>query len=723
MFTAALISTSKTRTVVVLCCTLALAATLFAANLPTPPESGKQAVTDTYHNTDVTENYRWLEDFENTTVQEWNTAQNVYSREILDKVAARPAIKEFLTELMGGEATDYYYLKSQAGVLFAFKFQPPKEQPLLITLESPFDLATERAVLDLNERNPEGTTSIDFYVPSPDASLVAVSLSEFGSEKGNVHIFEVATGNELPDIVPGVNGPTAGGDVAWSADGSGFYYTRYPQPGERPEEDLSFYHQVFYHKMGAPIEKDTYSIGEEFPRIAENQLDASEDGQYFLTTVANGDGGEYTHYLLGPEGEWRQITQNADLIPTVKFGPDNSLYLLSNKNTPKGSILHLPPGETDLTLAKTIVAESDVTIKSFVPTERYLFLIDLDGGPTTMRVVRLADQTMKPIPTAPVSSAGSMFCVGGDVVLFRSTSYTEPSVYYQFNPLTWDMKRTSLYKTSPADFSDVEVVREFATSKDGTKVPVNIIKPQGTKLDGENPTILYAYGGYGISLSPRFDATLRLWLDQGGIYVVANLRGGGEYGEEWHLAGNLTQKQNVFDDFAACAEYLIESGYTNPSKLCIKGGSNGGLLMGAAFTQHPELYRAVVSSVGIYDMLRVELDPNGVFNITEFGTVKNPDHFKALYAYSPYHNVKVGTAYPSVLFLTGDHDGRVNPSQSRKMTACLQAATSSANPIMLRTDSKTGHGGGTALSRKIEYQTDVYAFIISQLDLKFKHDR
>ncbi len=708
---------------VVICLIMSPANYSFADDTLTPPESVKQPVTDHYHSIEVTEDYRWLEDFEDPAVKKWNEAQNRYSRKILDNIADRSAIKKVLTELMGGKSVDYYNLKYRNGVLFAFKFQPPKEQPLLITLESPFDLSTEKVVLDLNERDTTGTTAIDFYKPSPDASLVAVSLSRFGSEKGEVHIFNVATGQELKDIVPGVNGPTAGGDVAWESDGSGFYYTRYPQPGERPDKDLSFFQQVYYHRLGTKIEEDRYVIGKEFPRIAEIQIDASDDGRYFLVAVANGDGGEFAHYLKGPDKNWTQITRHDDLIPTAKFGPDNALYLLSNKGTPRGKILYLPPGETDLEKASVLVDESNVTIKSYLPTENYLFLIDLDGGPNLMRVLNLADRNVKSVPTAPVSSVGGMISVGGDVVMFRSTSYTEPSVYYQFDPSTGEAKRTSLFKTSPADFSDVEVVREFATSKDGTKIPVNIIKPIGTRLDGNNPTILYGYGGYGISLSPGFNPTLRLWLDQGGVYVVANLRGGGEYGEEWHLAGNLTNKQNVFDDFAACAEYLIKTGYTNPSLLCIRGGSNGGLLMGAALTQRPELYRAVVSSVGIYDMLRVELDPNGTFNITEFGTVANPDHFKALYAYSPYHNVKDGTAYPSVLFLTGDNDGRVNPAQSRKMTARLQTATGSGNPILLRTNSKTGHGGGTALSEKIEYQTDIYAFILDQLGLKFKHDR
>jgi prolyl oligopeptidase len=270
--------------------------------------------------------------------------------------------------------------------------------------------------------------------------------------------------------------------------------------------------------------------------------------------------------------------------------------------------------------------------------------------------------------------------------------------------------RTALQTTSPADFGMVEVLREFATSPDGTRVPLNILRRKGTVLDGNNPTILYGYGGFGISLSPHFDAISSLWLDQGGVFVIANLRGGGEYGEAWHRAGNLTNKQRVFDDFLASAEYLIAAGYTRPARLAIMGGSNGGLLMGAALTQRPDLFRAVVAYVGVYDMLRVEFDPNGAFNVTEFGSVTDPAQFAALHAYSPYHRVVDGTPYPAVLLLTGDHDGRVNPAHSRKMTARLQAATSSGLPVLLRTSANTGHGIGTALNERIAEDTDVHAF-------------
>jgi prolyl oligopeptidase len=278
-----------------------------------------------------------------------------------------------------------------------------------------------------------------------------------------------------------------------------------------------------------------------------------------------------------------------------------------------------------------------------------------------------------------------------------------------------------MFVTTSIHFDDAEVVREFAVSKDGTRVPLNIIRRKGTKLDGTNPTLLYGYGGYGVNLNPGFLGSRgRIWLDQGGVYVIANLRGGGEYGEQWHKEGNLTHKQNVFDDFTACAEHLIQRKYTSPAHLAIMGGSNGGLLMGVELAQHPELFRAVVSSVGIYDMLRVELDPNGAFNITEFGTIKDPEQFKALYAYSPYHHVQDGTKYPAVLFLTGENDHRVNPMNSRKMTARLQAANASDHPILLRTTAIAGHGIGTALDEQIEQGADIFSFLFDQLGVKYQ---
>jgi len=306
-------------------------------------------------------------------------------------------------------------------------------------------------------------------------------------------------------------------------------------------------------------------------------------------------------------------------------------------------------------------------------------------------------------------------------VLYRLTSYTEPDAWHLYDAAADGGEgrsgKTALANTSPVDLSDIEVVREFAVSKDGTRVPVNILRRKGTPLYGNNPTLLCGYGGYGDSMRPQFNCTLRLWFDRGGIHVTANLRGGGEYGTQWHLDGNLTRKQNVFDDFAACARHLIERGYTCPSRLAVEGRSNGGLLMGAFLSQHPELARAVVAHVGMYDMLRVELDPNGAFNIPEFGTVKDPAQFRALHAYSPYHQVRDGTHYPAVLLLAGEKDGRVNPANSRKMAARLQQANASNHPILVRLNSAAGHGMGTALSERIAEHADVLAFLFTQLGM------
>jgi len=316
-----------------------------------------------------------------------------------------------------------------------------------------------------------------------------------------------------------------------------------------------------------------------------------------------------------------------------------------------------------------------------------------------------------------VSTVLQALRIGGDEVLLHTSGYLEPGAWFRFDPVSNRISQTALAEKSAADFGDSEVVREFAISKDGTKVPLNIIRRKGTKRDGKNPVVLYGYGGYGINLTPAYSVGLRPLLDRGVVYVIANLRGGGEYREAWHRAGMLTKKQNVFDDFAAAAQYLIDRKYTNPARLAIEGGSNGGLLMGAALTQHPELFRAVVSHVGIYDMLRVELHPNGAFNVTEFGTVKEENQFRSLFAYSPYHHVVDGTKYPATLFLTGDNDPRVDPANSRKMTARLQASGTS-QPVLLRTSGSSGHGIGTALSERIAQEADVQAFLLEQLAVK-----
>ena len=684
------------------------------ADLPATP---KKPVTDVYHGVKVVDDYRWLEDFNDPAVHAWADSENRYSRAYLDALPERAALYQQLKGLLSYPSPRYRSLAHRRDIFFALKQQPPKEQPALVTLKSPDDPASERVVVDPNQLDAKGTTAIDFYVPSADGKLVAVSLSHEGSESGDVYVFDVATGKPVADIIPRVNGGTAGGGLAWNADGSGFYYTRYPRGTERAPADMGFYQQVYFHRLGTKTEDDKYEIGKDFPRIAEIALDASEDGRWILATMANGDGGEFALYLRGPNGEWRQIARLADQVTHAEFGLDGHLYLLSKQNAPRGKILRMALEGGDLAGAQTVVPESRAVIDGFLPAATKLYVSELVGGPSQVLVFDLAGPEHGKVPLDGVVSVGQMVREKGDELLFESESFVEPPAWYRFDPESRKLASTALRYKSPADFSDVQVTRDFATSKDGTKVPLNIISRKGIRLDGNNPTVLYGYGGYNISLTPYFQVRLRPLLDHGFVYVIANLRGGGEFGEQWHLAGNLTHKQNVFDDFAASARYLIDHKYTNPARLAIEGGSNGGLLMGAALTQHPEMFRAVVSYVGIYDMLRVELHPNGAFNVTEFGTVKETDQFRALYAYSPYHHVVDGTQYPAVLLLTGDNDPRVDPANSRKMIARLQASGTKRS-ILLRTSSSSGHGIGTALSERIAEDADVFAFLFDQLGVR-----
>lgn len=695
---------------------LLFAATIAGADMPPTP---KRPVIDSYFGIEVADDYRWLENGDDPEVHRWSEEQSAHTRQVLEALPDRAKFAKRLEDLNLGASPDYLGMSYEGGRLFALKQQPPRNQPLLITLGSADDLASTKIIVDPHQLDSKDATAMDFYVPSHDGKRVAVCLSKGGSEDGSVSVFETETGQMLPDVVPRVNYPTGGGSVAWNADSTGFWYTRYPRGDERPAVDRNFYQQIYFHKLGTPTEQDRYILGKDFPRIAEIDLDSSEDGRWVLATVANGDGGEFAHYLFGPSGEWTQITKFSDLVPQIKFGPGGTLFLLSHQGSPKGKVQRLSRDKPQLAAAKTIVPESDLVIRSLTPTRSMLYVVDLAGGPSMLRAF---DHDGKPLAvpeTKPISSIGQVVKLDGDVVLFRTESFLEPAAWYRFDPKSGKSTRTALFRTTPADFSDCEVVREFATSKDGTRVPLNIIRRKGIELNGANPTLLYGYGGYGISLSPAFRPSRKAWLDRGGVLVIANLRGGGEFGEDWHKAGHLTRKQNVFDDFAACAQHLIDRRYTNPKKLAIEGGSNGGLLMGAALTQHPELFAAVIAHVGLFDMLRVELHPNGAFNVTEFGTVKDRPQFDALFAYSPYHHVQDGKTYPACLLLTGHNDGRVDPHHSRKFVARLQAAapSGSAKPALLRYSFDTGHGMGTPLAERIAQDADVYAFLAWQLGM------
>ncbi len=691
------------------------------------PAATKRAVTDTYTGTagerKVNEDFRWLETLSDPAVKDWVVQENAATRHYVDALPSRTAIRDELKQLIGNAPITRYDFAYAGGKLFALKRQPPKNQPMLVMLDGPEAIASERVLLDPNQRNRKGTTAIDWFVPSRDSRKVAVSLSDNGSEKGTLHIFDTATGKELRDAIPRVQNPTGGGSVAWNADSTGLWYTRYPAPTQRPKEDAGFYQQVYFHKLGTQVSADRYAFGRELPRIAEIHLEASEDGKYVMADVRNGDGGEHGFWLHGASDQWNQLADFTDGYREASFGRDGKLYALALKGSPRGRVVAIGLDASVLTFASatTVVPEADAVIEAIVPTATRLYLEVLVGGPSEMRVYTLDGKPLAAPASEPVSSASVGARLAGDTILYGVQSFVTPFAWYSLDPMRDGGQPVKTMLSPPQDnlaMDNVTVTRLMAKSKDGTDVPVNIVAPKNIKLDGSNPALLTSYGGYGISMRPRFSRRNVFWLRRGGVYALANIRGGGEFGEDWHLAGNLTKKQNVFDDFAAAAKLLIDRGYTSPKKLGIEGGSNGGLLMGAELVQHPELYGAVVSHVGIYDMLRVELTPNGAFNVTEFGTVKDPAQFDALYAYSPLHHVEDGKAYPPVLFATGINDGRVDAWQSMKMTARLQAANPKGQPVLLRVAGDAGHGQGMSLSSQIELDADVFAFLFDRLGVK-----
>lgn len=693
---------------------------------PGAPVTEKKVVVDAYGGITVADPYRWLEDTDNPRVHQWALAQDARTRRHLDGLPQRKPIFNRLMRQTAAASSRYYGLYGAGGKVFAFLNRPPRQQPMLVVMGEDADPSRARVIVDPNTLNPKGTTAIDWFVPAPDGSRVAVSLSDNGSEDGSLHVFDVATGHPAGEIIARVQYPTGGGSVAWRADASGFWYTRYPGP-ERPAGEQHFFQQVYYHRIGDDPAGDTYVLGKDLPKVAEITLSTRRNGGLVLATVANGDGGEFAHYVIGPDNAVRPLTRFADRIVAATIAADGTIFLVSHKDAPRGKLLALAPGDLQLEHARLLVPESGAVIQSggefagepVVVTPSAIYLREIVGGPSRVSIFDRDGHRKGQLPLPDTCTVDEVEPLGDGSVLVSVETYLRPPYYARYEPSTGRFTETALAQTSPVRFDDTEVLRESARSRDGTLVPVTIIQRKGTRLDGNNRVLLNGYGGYAINLTPYFlGPDIRLWLDAGGVFAIANLRGGGEFGEAWHEAGALTHKQNVFDDFIGAAEYLMARQYTTPRHLAITGASNGGLLMGAALTQRPDLFGAVVSLVGIYDMLRVERDPNGAFNTTEFGSTADPEQLKALYAYSPYHHVVDGTAYPPVFMATGEHDGRVNPAHSRKMIARLQEATASGHPVLLSINANAGHGIGSALSIRVNESADQFAFLFEQLGMK-----
>jgi prolyl oligopeptidase len=687
-------------------------------------------VSTTYHGVTVTDDYRWLEDATSEATRAWTAAQNAESQAFLESLPCYDAVRRRADELTKAESvawgrgsygTGFEGPQRAGAAYFLLKREPPKQQPFLVALTDLDDAAGARVVVDPNSIDETGATTIDWFAPSPDGRLVAVSLSSHGTEDGTLHLFSTATGEPVDVRIPRVHGGTAGGSLAWAGDSTGFWYTRGPAAGERPDEELPFFQEVWHHVIGEPLDCDRRDQPGPLadPKVVEHYLGASPDGRWVIDRTQKGDGGEWQVFLRPQHGgDWWQVAGIADKCVGAAFG-GAALYLLSCAGSPRGQVLRLPVADgVQVAGAQCVVPAAEVTIESLAATESRLWILDIDGGPSGLRVCDGDGGNLARIDVPPVSAIESLGALDGHEVVYCAQSFTQPRVWWRAGDDATP-RRTALADETPFDLSSYEARREFATSEDGTRVPMTLMSAPGTPRDGSAAALLTGYGGFAISLKPRFDATWLLWLEQGGVLAVANLRGGGEYGEEWHHAGRLTAKQHVFDDFVACARHLVDSGVTRSERLAIVGGSNGGLLMGATLTQHPEIARVAVALVPVMDMLRAESDANGAFVAMELGTVEDREQFDALRAYSPYHNVQDGTAYPATLLTGGEFDPRVDAFHPKKMAARLQAATSGDEPILLRIVAG-GHGIGGSLDEAVTELTDVHAFIFDRLDIAYR---
>lgn len=690
-----------------------------AAQGPTlepPPPTPKRTAVNEYHGNRITDDYQWLENGADSDVKSWVGDHNRRTRAFLDLLPGRQKLYTNVQKFVEYGYPAFYGLEYRGGTLFAMRWRPPKQQPFLVTLSPPENPNAEKVLVDPAAIDASGNTSIDFYVPSPDGQKIAVSLSKGGREGASIRVFEVGSGREIGEVVPQGIGRTTGASIAWNGGGTGFWYTRYPGEGEGKPEDRGFYQQVYFHKLWTPVKDDAPAI-KDVPRLAEIELSTSLDGKFILARVRNGYGGPFEHYVLRQGAAFTKIAAFTDEVREAAIGADDDLYLLSRKGAPRGKVLRTSAWKPLLEKAAVMVPESEVVIEALKGTQTRLYVVDSAGGPSQIRIFDRKGKALGTVPILPVSAVHQMVDLGEGDLLFHNESFTEASAWYRFRASTGKVEKTAMAQPATADFSDVIVMREQCTSKDGTKIPLNILRRKDAKLDGSNPTLLTGHGGFGVNVAPDYEPTRRVWLDKGGVVAVANLRGGDEHGDEWHKAGMLASKQNTFDDFFSCAQRLFDLKVTRPEKLALLGLQEP-LLMGAAITQHPEMFRAVVARGGIYDMLRLELVPNGAYDVNEYGSVTKKEQFEALSGYSPYHRVEDGKPYPAVLFLTGERDPRGDPGQARKMAARLLAATSSKEPILLRSSGDTGRGIGTPLNHAVLEAVDVYTFLFHVLGIE-----
>jgi prolyl oligopeptidase len=677
-----------------------------------PPVARVDEVVDTVQGVRIPDPYRWLEGASGE-VKQWVDGQNAYTTALLGARPGREPLRKRLAALLsiGALGTpevrgDWYFHTRREGT---------QNQPILYVRQGVG--GTDRVLVDPNPLSPDGTATIDWWFPSRDGTLLAYGLSTAGDEKSTLRVRDTATGHDRPDVIP----DTRFCSLGWLHDGSGFYYTRYPALGSVPAGQENYNRRVFFHRLGDAPAKDALVFGQDRKPEEIIELDLSPDGRWLTAMVY--DGWAKTDLLLRdlskPEGGFVPVALGLDAIFTGGV-VDGVLYMRTNLDASRYRLLAVDPEHTDRAAWKTLIPEGEAVLDQASVIGGRLFVRQTREASSRVAVYGLDGRHQRDIALPALGTVDAITGEpDGQEAFFGFSSYTVPPRVQRV-----DVKdgTVSLWRQVATDveIEGFEVKQVFYPSKDGTRVSMFLVSRRGTTLDGNNPTILYGYGGFNVSQTPEFSRALVLWLERGGVYAEANLRGGGEYGEAWHRAGMLDRKQNVFDDFIAAGEYLVRTKVTRPERLAIYGGSNGGLLTGATLTQRPDLFKAVVCSVPLLDMLRYQNYQIARLWVPEYGSAESPEQFKYLYAYSPYHHVKKGTAYPAVLFTTAESDTRVDPMHARKMTALLQASTSSGRPILLRTETRAGHGVGKPLSKQIDESADIYGFFLWQLGLEGK---
>jgi len=688
---------------------------LLAMNSAKPPAARVQEVTDTVHGVRIADPYRWLEDGSSNEVRAWVDGQNAWAEALLGARPGRAGVRERLGRLL---AIGTIGTPDVRGDLYFFtRREGTQNQPILYVRQGL--KGQDRVLVDPNPLSPDGTATIDWWFPSRDGKLLAYGISTAGDEKSTLRVRDTATGRDLPDVIP----HTRYCSLGWVPDGSGFYYTRYPTPGSVPAGQENYNRRVFHHRLGDDPANDPLVFGADRKPEEIIEIDLSADGRWLTAVIY--DGWARTDLFVSDRKAqsptFTAVAQGLDAIFTggVVHG---ILYVRTNFEAPRYRLLAIDPSKPGRDGWKTLIPQGAPVLDD----------ARVVGGTIVARLMQQAssrvvlyDRDGRRLTEIPLPALGTVDSISGEPdgkeVFFGFSSYTVPPRVERIDLAT---KTASTWQkvTADVDLSRLEVKQVFYPSKDGTKVSMFVVGRKGLALDGSNPTLLYGYGGFNVSQTPGFSRSLVLWLERGGVYAEANLRGGGEYGEDWHRAGMLDRKQNVFDDYIAAAEWLIAKKYTRSDRLAIYGGSNGGLLVGAALTQRPDLFKAVVCAVPLLDMLRYQNFQIARLWVPEYGSAEDAAQFKYLYAYSPYHHVKKGTAYPATLLTTADSDSRVDPMHARKMAALLQASTSSDRPILLRTETRAGHGAGKPLSKQIDEAADVYGFLIWQLGLEMKRD-